>query len=38
MFGLMKMLGCVLILRGITAANVAARKTKAKMHPSVTHF
>jgi hypothetical protein len=33
--GGVKMFGCVLILRRVTAADVAARETQAKMNPSV---
>jgi hypothetical protein len=38
MFGPMKMLGRVFILRRVTTADMAAREAKAKMHPSIAHF
>jgi hypothetical protein len=38
MLGAMKVLGGVLVLGRIAAANVAALHAKAKVNPSVTHF
>jgi hypothetical protein len=36
--GLMKMLGGVLVLGAITAADVPTFKAKAEMDPSIAHF
>jgi hypothetical protein len=38
MLGAVKMFGGVLVLRRITAANVATFHAKAKVNPGVTHF
>ena len=38
MFGVVKMFGCVLVLRGIAAANVTAFQAQAQMDPVVAHF
>jgi hypothetical protein len=36
--GVMKMLGRVLVFRGIAAADMAALQTKAQVDPAITHF
>src|SRR5580698_3645868 len=36
--GLMKMLGSMLVLGGVTAAHVAANEALPQMHPGVAHF
>ena len=38
MFGRMEMLGCVFVLRGIAAADVAAVHAQTQMHPLVAGF
>jgi hypothetical protein len=37
-FGFMEMLGGVLVLGGVAAADVAAFEAEAQVDPSVTHF
>ena len=38
MFGLMEVLGCMLVFGRITATDVAANKAEAKMYPPVAHL
>src|SRR5215469_9881886 len=38
MLGLLKVLGCVLVLGGVTAAHVAALRAQTQVDPSVPHL